>query len=124
MQPLDLAIFGPLKTLLSGKLSQVAKTNIKCLQRHEWLQGYAVVRPVALQASNIAASFRKSGLILYAPSAVLRCLPPDPAPCQLRSTKRQHASSHRASHQLLRKASPTGPYRQVANAAVCRMLNE
>ncbi len=80
VQPLDPAISRPLKTQLSGKLSRVAKLGMRRFKRLEWLLAYTVVQPVALRASNIAGGFKLSGLITYAPSAVLRRLPPDPLP--------------------------------------------
>jgi hypothetical protein len=58
VQPLDLAISGPLKTLLSGKLSRVTKLGIHQFGKLEWLLAYTVVQPVALRARNIADGFR------------------------------------------------------------------
>jgi hypothetical protein len=111
-----------MKTLLSGNLSRVARLGMRQFRRHEWLLVYKVVRPVALQASNLAGGFRWSGLIPYAPRAVSRRLPPDPLPRSLHSTRRQQAPYRCMSPQLLRNASPTGQFRQVVNAAVRRML--
>ncbi len=122
VQPLDLATFGPLKTLLSGKPSRVAKLAMRQFRRLEWLLAFTVVRPVALRASKIAGGFRQSGLIPYAPSAVLQRLPPNLPLCSEPSNQRRKASFHRISPLLFHNVSPTSPYRRVANAAVRRML--
>jgi hypothetical protein len=123
LQPLDLATFSPLKTLLSEKLRCVKRMGIYRFKRHKWLLAYAVVRPIAFRASNIAAGFCQSSLIPYAPSSVLRRLPPEPKLHQSQFTKHEQASSRRTSCRLLQNATLTGPWRHVANAAVQRLLS-
>jgi hypothetical protein len=122
LQPLDLAVFGPLKALLSSKLNRVTRLGVYRLRKREWLCAYAAVRPIAFRASNIASAFRCAGLIPHAPSMVLRRLPPEPKQPKTASARRQQRLPRRARHQLRRQASPTGPSRRKANSIVRKML--
>ena len=78
LQPLDLSIFGPLKTYLGRELDRFTQSGISRIQKHEWVTAYCHARPLAMQSKNIASGFKHGGLIPFAPSTVYRQLPPEP----------------------------------------------
>lgn len=82
LQPLDLSIFGPLKTYLAREIDRFTRTGISRLQKQEWVRAYCQARPLALCEKNIASGFKNGGLIPYAPTAVLRQVPSEFEPEQ------------------------------------------
>lgn len=75
LQPLDLSVFGPLKTYLAQETDRYTRTGIQRLQKYEWLEAYRQARPKALSTSNILSGFRRGELIPFSPRPVLRQLP-------------------------------------------------
>ncbi len=49
LQPLDLAIFGPLKRHLTTEVNKITRTPVRSLTKTEWLLSYFRERPVALR---------------------------------------------------------------------------
>jgi hypothetical protein len=65
LQPLDLAVFGPLKAYMSAKLNKVTMIGVDWLIKHEWLRAYVSVHPIAFRASNIASGCYQAGLVPF-----------------------------------------------------------
>jgi DDE superfamily endonuclease/Tc5 transposase DNA-binding domain len=84
LQPLDVGVFGPVKTALSSQVKRYINTGIAKLRKSEWLTSYVKARPLAITRSNIEAGWRGSGLWPLNPSKAIRRLPrlstPSPEP--------------------------------------------
>jgi hypothetical protein len=72
LQPLDVAVFGPLKTAISTQLDRFIRTGISRVQKVEWLTGYIKARSIALSSRNILSGWSGAGLIPFAPTSILR----------------------------------------------------
>ena len=81
IQPLDLSIFGPLKTYLARQTDFFLRTGISRLLKHEWVYCYHAARVQAFRHSNIASGFGHAGLIPFLPNTVYRQLPSTTYPC-------------------------------------------
>ena len=53
LQPLDVGVFGPLKSAMSKCLDQLIRTGIARLEKVEWVEKYIEARPYAFTQSNI-----------------------------------------------------------------------
>ena len=62
MQPLDVAIFGPLKRALSHQISRLLRSGITRIQKAEWLERYIEAREQVITETNILAGWRGAGL--------------------------------------------------------------
>ena len=54
LQPLDVAIFGPLKKHLTTMLSHLNEAQLTRIQKAEWLSVYIKARANAFSTQNIA----------------------------------------------------------------------
>ena len=72
LQPLDVGIFGPLKTALSRCLDPLFRTGIPLIQKVEWMERYIEARAKAFTKSNIEGGWRGAGLSPFYPQKVLR----------------------------------------------------
>ena len=70
LQPLDVAIFGPLKKHLTSALSHLNEAQLLRIQKSEWMEAYIQARAAAF--SNIASAWRGSGLQPFQPQTVIR----------------------------------------------------
>ena len=83
LQPLDVAVFSPLKTYLSNETDRLARLNLSRISKIEWTAAFIEARRRAFSSSNICAGFRKAGI--YPPSPIevlasLNLLEPTPDP--------------------------------------------
>lgn len=79
-QPLDVGVFGPLKTALGIALEPILEKEVSRLHKSEWLTGYIEARDKAFCEDNVLGSWRGAGLIPFDPEKVLRhILPPLPS---------------------------------------------
>lgn len=62
LQPLDVGIFGPLKTAMSAQINTIFRTGIMRLQKVEWIENYMKAREKAMVRRNIIAGWRGAGL--------------------------------------------------------------
>ena len=75
LQPLDVGLFGPLKTAMSSQLHRLIRTGVSRLQKVEWLHYYVLPWSIALTQKNIAAGWRGAGLFPFNPEKVQRFIP-------------------------------------------------
>jgi len=80
LQPLDVGVFGPVKTALSSQVKRYISTGIAKLRKSEWLTSYVKARPLAITKNNIEAGWRGSGLWPLSPAKAIRRLPRVPTP--------------------------------------------
>jgi hypothetical protein len=73
-QPLDVSIFGPLKTHLNAELHGLISSEIARVQKFEWLTAYVAARHRAFSIANILSSFSSAGLLPFQPRKVIRQL--------------------------------------------------
>lgn len=62
LQPLDVGIFGPLKTAILHQLSCILRMGISRLQKVEWLERFVLARERAITKDNILGGWRGTGL--------------------------------------------------------------
>jgi DDE superfamily endonuclease/Tc5 transposase DNA-binding domain len=74
LQPLDVAIFGPLKKGLTRALSPYHEAQLSNIQKAEWLEAYMEARKIGINATNIASAWRGAGLVPFDPKKALRYL--------------------------------------------------
>ena len=72
LQPLDVGIFGPLKTAISSQLDRLIRTGVSRVQKVEWLDAYIKARAIAFSSRNILSSWKGAGLVPFSPSHILR----------------------------------------------------
>jgi hypothetical protein len=62
MQPLDVAVFGPLKQALSNQISRLLRSGIVRIQKAEWVERYIEAWDKAITEQNILSGWRGAGL--------------------------------------------------------------
>jgi hypothetical protein len=78
-QPLDVAVFGPLKKAMAAECHGLIFTEVARIQKAEWLEAYVKARRKAFSTSNILSAFRGAGLLPFCPSKVLNRFLPSPS---------------------------------------------
>jgi DDE superfamily endonuclease/Tc5 transposase DNA-binding domain len=78
LQPLDVGLFSPLKTAMSGEIYQFVSTGVHRIQKVEWFRHYIKAREIAFTPLNIQSGWRGAGLFPKDPQKVFRHLPPSP----------------------------------------------
>ena len=79
-QPLDVAVFGPLKRYMAMELQELIQTEISRLQKAEWLGAYVRARARAFSTTNNCSGFSGAGLVPFRQSKVLRRVASSPTP--------------------------------------------
>jgi hypothetical protein len=74
-QPLDVAVFGPLKKAMAAELQKIIHTEIHRVQKAEWTAAYIRARSKAFSTSNIFSAFSGTGLFPFCPQKVVRRIP-------------------------------------------------
>ena len=75
LQPLDVGIFGPLKTYLGQELEKFMRAEVTRIKKGEWLDAYSRARPKAFSKENIHGAWRGAGLFPVNHQKVLRNIP-------------------------------------------------
>src|SRR5436305_10847299 len=75
LQPLDVGIFGPLKTYLGQELEKFMRAEVTRIKKGEWLDAYSSARPKAFSKENIHGAWRGAGLFPVNHQKVLRNIP-------------------------------------------------
>src|SRR5437016_2098833 len=83
LQPLDVSLFGPLKTAMSNRIYRFVRTGVHRIQKVEWFRHYIKAREVAFTSLNIQSGWRGAGLFPRDPRKVFRHLPPPATPQHL-----------------------------------------
>ena len=97
-QPLDVGLFGPLKSTLSAKLEPLFQTEVSRIRKSEWLTAFAEAREDTFSESNVLGGWRGAGLLPFDPDKVLRHIvvvppPENSAPVAPASTSPMHENS-------------------------------
>ena len=77
-QPLDLSIFGPLKTAINLEVDRIFRHSTMRLPRIEWTSAYIKARAQRFKPSSIESGFRKAGIYPFYPEILLSTLTPPP----------------------------------------------
>ena len=72
LQPLDVAIFGPLKKRLTTALSHFNEAQLTRIQKAEWLAAYIKARADTFSTQNITSAWRGAGLKPFQPQRIVR----------------------------------------------------
>src|SRR5437667_7318469 len=75
-QPLDVGIFGPLKTLMASAIEPLISTELHRILKAEWLSAYVEAHDNAFSNQNIQAGFRGTGILPFNPSKVINRVKP------------------------------------------------
>jgi hypothetical protein len=106
-QPLDLSIFGLLKTVINLEVDQIFRHSTTCLLCIEWTLAYIKARARCFKPSSIESGFRKAGIYLFSPEILLSTLTPPP---RTLSPNDQNVSQIGYTSQILRaRGSPNTP---------------
>ena len=71
IQPLDVGVFGPLKTLMASAIEPLISTELHRILKAEWLSAYVEAHDNAFTIQNIQAGFRGTGIRPYNPAKVI-----------------------------------------------------
>ena len=71
IQPLDVGVFGPLKTHIASALEPIISTEIHKLIKVEWLAAYIEAHNNAFSTRNIRSGFAGTGILPFNPSKVI-----------------------------------------------------
>ena len=77
-QPLDLSIFGPLKTVINLEVDRIFRHSTIRLPRVEWTSAYIKARARCFKPSSIESGFRKAGIYPFNPEVLLSTITPPP----------------------------------------------
>jgi hypothetical protein len=114
LQPLDVAVFSPLKRALAAETDTASRLDIGRIQRVDWTNMYIRAREKALIPANIASGWRATGLEPLSPIVLLDKLPTPPTPQPLLLQTPGQSSSLDLS--LLHSSPPEGTELRQANA--------
>lgn len=81
-QPLDVAVFGPIKRALADETDQHARVNTGRISKVEWTTMFIKARQQAVRKKTILAGFRGAGLWPLSPISILSKLKAPPAQAQ------------------------------------------
>src|SRR5438105_2391067 len=70
-QPLDVGVFGPLKTLIASAIEPLISTELHCILKAEWLSAYVEAHDKAFYLQNIRAGFCGTSILPYNSKKVL-----------------------------------------------------
>jgi hypothetical protein len=74
IQPLDLSIFGPLKTAINLEVDRIFRYSTTRLLYVEWTSAYIKARARCFRPSSIESWFRKAGIYPFNPEILLSTL--------------------------------------------------
>ena len=77
-QPLNISIFGPLKTAINLEVDRIFRHSTIRLPHVEWTSAYIKARARCFKPSSIESSFRKAGIYLFDPEILLLTITPPP----------------------------------------------
>ena len=100
MQPLDVAVFGPLKRAMSAQLDPIFRTGVRTVHKVEWMESYVEARKVAMTTSNILSGWRGAGLFPINKHRILHQL------SDIQTTSNPPSTPCIARRQLLNTTSP------------------
>jgi DDE superfamily endonuclease/Tc5 transposase DNA-binding domain len=80
LEPLDVGLFGPLKTALSKHQDNLFRLQVARIRKVEWLIAYVKARQTAFRPDNVFGGWRGAGLLPLNPKKVLRQLEPKTPP--------------------------------------------
>jgi hypothetical protein len=75
-QPLDVGVFGPLKTHMASAIEPLVSTEIHRILKAEWLTAYIEARHNAFSIQNIQSGFSGTGILPFDPSKVVNRVKP------------------------------------------------
>jgi hypothetical protein len=106
-QPLDLSIFGPLKTTLNLEVDRIFRYLTMRLLHIEWTSAYIKARARCFRPSSIESGFQKAGIYLFDPEILLSTLTFPPRTLSLGSQVVSQVSN--TSRILKARSSPSTP---------------
>jgi hypothetical protein len=106
-QPLDLSIFGPLKTAINLEVDRIFRYSTIRLPRIEWTSAYIKARVQCFRPSSIESGFRKARIYPFDPEILLSTLIP---PSRTPSPENQVVSQVSDASRILKaRGSPCTP---------------
>ena len=106
-QPLDLSIFGPLKTVINLEVDRIFRHSTIRLLHVEWTSAYIKARARCLKPSSIESGFRKASIYPFDPEILLSTITP---PLRTPSLENQVVSQVSDASRILKsRGSPRTP---------------
>jgi len=75
-QPLDVGVFGPLKTLMASAIEPLISTELHRIMKAEWLSAYVEAHSGAFSIQNIREGFRGTGILPFNLTKVINHVKP------------------------------------------------
>ena len=131
-QPLDVGVFGPLKSAVSRALDRLLRLGITRLEKVEFVEQYMKGRADAFTSRNIKGGWRGSGLFPLSASKILWCLPDSNSQSKSESTDNKPLTpTNTTSTSFILSALQATPTsfdiqqftKQLANLAVTEAIN-
>jgi hypothetical protein len=110
LQPLDVSIFGPLKTALAHRQTQLFRSGVRRIEKAEWVEDFSAAREDAINEKNVLSGWRGSGLFPENLHRMLHQLPDDRMPQSLSDISTpSHPTSQANSTPFFISSSPPEP---------------
>ncbi len=119
LQPLDVAVFGPLKRALAEKTDTLTRLDTGRISRVDWTTAYIRAGEQAITSQNILSGFRTTGLQPLSPITVLSTLemPDNPG-----TPSRESRLDGNLDLTLLNSSPPDGTELREANTVLSRAV--
>ena len=75
-QPLDIGVFGPLKTLMASEMEPLVSTELHRVLKAEWFTAYVEAHEKVFSVQNVLADVRGTGIQPFKPSKVINRIAP------------------------------------------------
>jgi len=82
LRPLDVALFGPVKTFLSQELKRLTIVGVSRILKAEWVEEYTEARKRVFTVINVKTGWCRASLFPFNPEKILDRLPSIPRRCQ------------------------------------------
>jgi hypothetical protein len=123
LQPLDVAVFGPLKTALANETDQLTRVGVRRIQKVEWIEMYYKARLRAMSQYNIQSAWLGAGIYPFDPQKAYNHLPSSYTRSSITSTNATTPPPQTPNHRsLLVSSPPSDAELRSSNAALNLML--
>lgn len=125
LQPLDVAVFSPLKRALADETDALSRLDSSRIPRIEWTSTYIRARERAITQRNILSGFRATGISPFSPITILSTLEmPEASRTPPPSTDGLPTTTTLLDRSLLDSSPPDGTELRQANLVLNSILRE
>lgn len=125
LQPLDVAVFSPLKRALADETDALSRLDSSRISRVEWTSTYIRARERAIVQRNILSGFRATGISPFSPITILSTLEmPEASRTPLPSIDGLPTTTTLLDRSLLNSSPPKGTELQQANSVLNSLVQD